>query len=1033
MELRFVRICVTLSALIIVKSCNNTVLQEQRNSLQCSALCKSIPLSWYVFPYNARKNCLSFSDFVQVSQLSMIILLAGDIELNPGPLNFGFGNCRSIRNKGPALTDLITATDMDVFGLTETHIRPSDTPSFLEELTPDGYTLLHEPRKGKIGGGVGFLVKDSLRCSTVASPSFSSFEHIVVAVQSGNHTLNFASIYRPPGSGISAFLDDFMSFYGFITTLPSQTILCGDFNIHYDTASPSSLNFKSVLDSCNLVQHVDFPTHIHGHILDCLITPSDYKGVDCMGNAGCISDHFCITCKLDVTSPPEHTARYVNFRQYKKIDREQMSHDLQNIAFVASPSDNVSDLYDQYVDGLSSLLDIHAPIKFKRLIKPVPTWITQQYREAKRLRRQFERTWRKYPTIINRSKLRRQISKCNAIINKAKGDFYSEVINDNSDDPKKLWRELNNVLHRKSRTALPEGKDDNSLANLFGSFFAEKISQIHKSFAHQPCHSVSPDTSPSHFRNFKSATEEEIRKVLLSSPTKSCTLDPWPTFLVKEFINILLPSITKLVNHSLVEGFFPSRLKKAIVTPLIKKPSLSKDELKNYRPVSGLCFISKLVERVVANQIKQHMIGNNLGNCYQSAYKSGHSTETALLCIKNDVHISLSKGLPTALVLLDLSAAFDTVDHGILLDRLSSWFGFGGVVLDWFSSYLSGRVQSVKVGDSVSDPMPLTSGVPQGSVLGPILFSLYTTPLSKVISSHRDITYHFYADDTQLYMPISASNATTALDTLKQCLIDVQSWMTSSKLKLNPDKTEFILLGTKSQRDKLASFFPTDILGSTIAPADKVRNLGVIFDSNFSFSNQVASVCKSCFLGLRDLRRIRRHLSKNMAVTVANALVTSKLDYCNSLYRSLSCRDIRKLQCLQNSLARIVTKSSKFCHITPILKSLHWLPIRHRIRFKTATLIHKFLHSGKPAYFGPHLTRYTCSLNTRRGNSDNWYLHVPTYKHRINKSKVHFNNSFCFDGPTMWNSLPHEIRSAPKLSSFRNKLKTHLFQDAYPP
>ena len=414
------------------------------------------------------------------------------------------------------------------------------------------------------------------------------------------------------------------------------------------------------------------------------------------------------------------------------------------------------------------------------------------------------------------------------------------------------------------------------------------------------------------------------------------------------------------------------------------------------------------MERVVANQIKQHLDDNNLSNYYQSAYKTGHSTETALLCIKNDVHTSLSKGVPTALVLLDLSGAFDTVDHRILLDCLASWFGFGGVVLDWFSSYLSGRVQSVKVGNTVSDPVPLTSGVPQGSVLGPILFSLYTTPLSKVIASHNIISYHFYADDTQLYIPLTPSNATTALATLQNCLTDVQSWMTSNKLKLNPDKTEFVLLGTKSQREKLASCFPVDILGSTIAPSDKARNLGVIFDSDFSFSGHVASVCKSCFVGLRDLRRIRRHLTRNTAVTVANALVSSKLDYCNSLFRSLSCRDLKKLQCVQNSLARIVTRSSKFCHITPALKSLHWLPIRQRIRFKTATLIYKFLHTGKPAYFGPHLTSYTCKVNTRRGNPDNMYLHVPSYRPSINKSKVHFSNSYHYDGPVLWNALPHE-------------------------
>ena len=398
-----------------------------------------------------------------------------------------------------------------------------------------------------------------------------------------------------------------------------------------------------------------------------------------------------------------------------------------------------------------------------------------------------------------------------------------------------------------------------------------------------------------------------------------------------------------------------------------------------------------------------------MGNENQSAYKSGHSTETALLSIKNDVHITLSKGMPTALVLLhvDLSAAFGTIDHSILLDRLSSWFGFSNVVLKWFSSYLSNRTQCIKVGDTLSDQSNLSYGVPQGSVLGPILFSLYTTPLAKLIASHKLISYHFYADDTQLYVQITPENFTSAFQVLQNCLFDVQNWMSSSQLKLNPDKTEFIVIGSKSQRNKLSSCFPVDILGSKLNPSDKVRNLGVIFDSDFAFSSHVSSVCRSCFVSIRDFRRIRRHLSHNTAKIVANALVGSKLDYCNSLFRSLTCSDLKRLQCVQNTLARVVTQSSKFCRISPVLRSLHWLPIKYRIQFKTVTIIFKFLKNDVPNYFSSHLTRYS--------------------------SKVNFQSSLSYDGPSLWNSLPHDIRSSSNLSIFRRRLKTYLFKVAFPP
>ena len=243
------------------------------------------------------------------------------------------------------------------------------------------------------------------------------------------------------------------------------------------------------------------------------------------------------------------------------------------------------------------------------------------------------------------------------------------------------------------------------------------------------------------FNFFKQVSQEEIRKIIMKSLTKSCLLDPWATFLVKECIDILLASITGLVNCSLSGGFVPDGIKKATVTQLIKKSSLPPNELKNYRPVSGLDFISKLVEHVVASQLNDHVNLNRQENVRQSAHKLGHSTESALFSVKNDVHLAFARGEATAVILLDKSAAFGTIYHDTLLDSLSSWFGIGGVVLDWFKSYLSDRVQCIKIGSILSDAKKLLYGVSQGSVLGPIFFSLYTTPLSKVMQKHPGIRF----------------------------------------------------------------------------------------------------------------------------------------------------------------------------------------------------------------------------------------------------------------------------------------------------
>ena len=245
-------------------------------------------------------------------------------------------------------------------------------------------------------------------------------------------------------------------------------------------------------------------------------------------------------------------------------------------------------------------------------------------------------------------------------------------------------------------------------------------------------------------------------------------------------------------------------------------------------------------------------------------------------------------------------------------------------------------------------------------------------------------------------------------------------------LKLNPDKTEFIILGSHAQLKKLDPYLPVKIFGNFMHPAVVVKNLGVWFDANFSFANHVRNICKTCFIQIRDLRRVRKHLTDEAAILAANALVSSRLDYCNSLFRSLSSLNMCKLQCIQNTLARIVTNCNKYTRASPILKRLHWLPVESRCIFKTATLVYKFLHSGHPSYFGPLLPTRCGRYSTRYNHPDKRFLEVPQFCPSVHKSKNHFGHSFAFDAPTVWNHLP-------TLTCFRKRLKSYLFHKAFPP
>ena len=260
-----------------------------------------------------------------------------------------------------------------------------------------------------------------------------------------------------------------------------------------------------------------------------------------------------------------------------------------------------------------------------------------------------------------------------------------------------------------------------------------------------------PINPPTILQNFEETTESEVREIIASMSNATCDLDVVPTQIFKMCLDGFIKPVTLLINKCFNSGHFPSQFKQAIVVPLIKKPSLPKEELSSYRPVSHLNFVSKVIEKIVQKRLLNHINSFSLLPMYQSAYRMYHSTETALLRVQNDLLLGIEKQKVSALALLDLSAAFDTVDHAVLIDRLESFFGLSGIALSLVKSYLTDRTQSVKIGEHLSPPVRLNTGVPQGSILGPLLFSMYTAPLEQTLLS-EGVSFHFYADDTQIYV-----------------------------------------------------------------------------------------------------------------------------------------------------------------------------------------------------------------------------------------------------------------------------------------
>ncbi len=447
------------------------------------------------------------------------------------------------------------------------------------------------------------------------------------------------------------------------------------------------------------------------------------------------------------------------------------------------------------------------------------TWLNDSLCSTRTILRAAERKWHKTRNPSDLTHFQTLLSSFSSSITSAKREFYQDKII-NATDSRKLFSTFKSLLNP------PQPPPETNLtADAFATFFTDKVAAISSRFSDPPTQTPPHHLSqvrlpPSSFSSFTSLSENEVSKLLTGSRPTSCLLDPIPTTLLQAITPTVLTATTHVINASLTSGIFPTAFKQAQVRPLLKKPSLAPTLVENYRPVSLLPFLSKAIERTVFKQITEFLSQHSLLDSNQSGFKSGHSTETALLSVTEALKEAKATGRSSVLILLDLSVAFDTVNHRILLDKLRS-MGIDGKAHSWFESYLTGRSFNVSWLGQTSAQHHLVTGVPQGSVLGPLLFAMYTTSLGPVITSHG-FNYHCYADDTQLFLSFPPEDSTVTTR-ISDCLSDISTWMKEHYLQLNLAKTELLVIPAKQTIHHNISI---KIDSLSVAPSKAARNLG---------------------------------------------------------------------------------------------------------------------------------------------------------------------------------------------------------------
>lgn len=904
------------------------------------------------------------------------------------------------------------------------------------EIMITGYNMFRRDRTGKLGGGVIVYVADNVPVQERLDLEHPDLEAIWLEVkQKQCKPLLICQIYRPPNSS-TAWFDTLEKVLDKARSLNLEIIMMGDFNVDLLKQTSSKDCLLAMAEAVQLAQLLEEPTRIatkrdkETGLKSTTATLIDHVYTSCPERISLakvlyvsLSDHFGILAvysnKTSVKSDPGH--KFIYYRDMKRLDVGGFQSDLANAPWhLLLAFSDVNDKLAAFYEIYEEILDVHAPVRKKRVKHwQQPEWLNQNILTAMHLRDQLFKQGKNEEYKQMRNTVKSEIAR-------AKRSFYANKISNHAGNSKQMWQCIRDLdgskaVHFPSMVKNEAGlsvHDDLQIASTFNSHFANICQESDSDVIVEET-----DESNDFMEKLKSFTCSKKRTTdsfsiplvteqfvydqlqkLDAKKAKGCD-NLGPLFLKMSAL-FIAPVLTEIFNSSISNGIFPDVWKIAKVTPLHKKGP--RDDVNNYRPISVLCCLSKILERHVHNSLYEYLSEHDMLYAGQSGFRPKHSCATALTRIVDKWLTALDAGQIVGAVFIDLKKAFDTVNHSILIKKLAM-YGCSPAAITWFTSYLYGRSQMVNFRGSMSESKSISRGVPQGSILGPLMFLIFVNDLPLYLSSCET---DLYADDTSVY---TIGSSVSEIQSVLQCnMTRLSNWCKHNKLSVNIQKTTCMLVASRQKRSHLEESDLTVYMNGEVVPmCENQKILGVHINHEFIWDKQISAVCQSVNYRLYILGKIRYYLPVSARIAFCNGYILPCIDYCSTIWGGTTKKNINKIAKLQKRAARLVFNDFS----TPskeLFARLKWLPVTERIKHNKSVVVYKSIHNLMPQYMNELFTAQTNSNYALRSETC-CTLEVPKARTEL------YKQSLTYSGSALFNELPVSLRMSGTLKQFKSK------------